>query len=571
MIITAFPSNIQINPKNHRELALVKNFRVRESGVTLNTDSLTLVREGYAAAINWIYNEYGRFENPPATITTNSGTIIPSYLDLKNVKIKRESIDLGIEARKSFGHFFENAAGLTFELLNQKGFLTNDLKINVPYIIIPDDLQQQRGIAIITLLAIGYQLAHIAFEIIKVAAAFLDFVPPGLLTAIAQAVGLVIFFAITLIQFLQAAQNLVELYFPQVRYFKAIKDFDLIRRGCEYLGYTLESNLLSIDLSNYSTMGVPEAVAGKSTFNNFQNEQTQYFNRGYPTAADSTPTLDSLIKHIEEQCDARTFVHNGVVKIERRSYFQGTANIRLVPTLTDQAGHEDEYVFNDGESWGRRYDHWQIDYTDMHSPDTYDGMKSEYITTPIVTLNADLVRLNGLKENAAPFALAGRKNSLTKVEVLVSAFLGNLYGLISLVGGGSITDTVNDRNGVMIISQQYFSSTKKLWLDVEISGGKPYGKQPDNYKDIMSMDNFFTQFKTGLNVINNNFALKSMRVPFTDENFISLLQNNFVIYEPTNQPVEVVEIEWFDKKHSANIVVLLPDSSAFNTKTTKLA
>jgi len=85
------------------------------------------------------------------------------------------------------------------------------------------------------------------------------------------------------------------------------------------------------------------------------------------------------------------------------------------------------------------------------------------------------------------------------------------------------------------------------------------------------MDTIYAAFKTGLEVINNNFAEKTMIVPFTDENFISLQMNNFVIYEPTGQVVELENIEWFDRKWKAKVEILLPDSSAFNTKTTKLA
>jgi hypothetical protein len=85
------------------------------------------------------------------------------------------------------------------------------------------------------------------------------------------------------------------------------------------------------------------------------------------------------------------------------------------------------------------------------------------------------------------------------------------------------------------------------------------------------MDNIYNLFKTELNVINNNYKVKTMTVPFTDENFISLLMNNFVIYEPTGETVEVTNITWFDRKYKAEIEILLPDTSAFNTKTTKLA
>jgi hypothetical protein len=59
-------------------------------------------------------------------------------------------------------------------------------------------------------------------------------------------------------------------------------------------------------------------------------------------------------------------------------------------------------------------------------------------------------------------------------------------------------------------------------------------------------------------------------VPFTDENFTSLLQNNYCFLKGTTEKIEVVRIEYNDTKHSAELSFYQKDTSAFNTKTTKL-
>ena len=571
MKLTGFPANIDINPRDRRELAFVKDFRNenRETGVKLSVDSISIVNEAYAELLTWLYNTtlgFGRFENIPAQALTSSGTIIPMYLDLQRITIGLNDAEVGINVRKSDGHFFTDANVLTFELLRLKGFLPDSLAIDVPYIIVPDDLRQQRGITIIGTISLVYQILDVVFKLGAVVASFTD-LPFGILAAILESLFLAIMLVVLIIQ-LQIMFNLLkELYFPSLRFFKAFRDVDLIRQGCLYLGYTLDSNLLNIDLNRLSTMGVPEAVTGKSIFQLFENEQTQFFNKGYPTAQDSVPTLGSLIKAEEETFNAKTFAYGGIVKIERRSYFQGTASIIIDPTLSEQSTHDDRYIPNESEAWGRMYNHWQVDYTDAHSPDSYSGMKSEHITEPITTLNPDLVRLIGLKEDAAPFALAGRKNVLTRTDQIVQQLFGQFYALAN-AGGGSVGGPFSKNIGVMVLSQQYFSSTKKLWLEIN---GQGFGLQPSNYKDILSMDNLYNLFKTDLEVKNNNYAVKTMTVPFTDDNFISLLMNNFVIYKPTGKPVEITNIKWFDEKWKADIEILLPDNSAFNTKTTKLA
>ena len=183
MKIKAFPELVDINPKKFKELALVKNFRDPRSGVTINADDLILVRENYNRLIKWIYEEYGRFENPAATITTDSGTVLNYYLDLSKVKISLNSASIGIQARKSFGHFFKDAEGLSFELLRFKGFLPDSMAVSVPYLVVPNNLEMQKALAIVTVLSLSYQLSQAAFMLADSIAAFLDAVGTGLLSA----------------------------------------------------------------------------------------------------------------------------------------------------------------------------------------------------------------------------------------------------------------------------------------------------------------------------------------------------------------------------------------------------
>lgn len=557
-----------ITPREFRQLGFTKNFRDISSGVNINTEAMTFVNEAYQDLIEWIYNQYGRFENPPLQITSESGRVYEYFFDLSQVDIGIHDIQCNLKSRKSESHFFDKASVVTFELLRKKGFLPDNLFVDVPYIIVPENLQEQQAIAIVTTLVLLYQLYTAIYEAAKIAAAFLD-IPSGIIAAILQALALVVYLALTVIALIQAFLDLKELFFPKLRFFKAISDYDLIKQGCAYLGYNLQSQLLEIERRKVYTMGRPIAVPGQSNFLFTESEKTAFFNLGYPTSDDTTPTLWSLIEHYLKTYHAKLFAFEGEVILERDSFFQTTASIVLDPALTDQENSEDRYTFNEGEMWGRMYDHWQVDYSDAHSPDTYEGMKSEYITEPIVTLNPDLVRLPGLKENSAPFALAGRKSGLTKVEQFMELLFGQFANTIAQFGGifPGLSGVVG-REGVMVISNQYFEITKKLWLDVNSKGE---GRQPADYKDYLSMDFIFNEYKMDLRVKDNNFALKTMRVPFTDEMFTSLLMNNYVIYKPTQEPVEIVNINFLDQEYAAEIDILLPDNSAFNTKTTKLA
>lgn len=569
MDIKAFPTLVDINPEGYRELGFVKDFRNIKSGVTLTTENLTLVRENYASLIDWIENIQGRFENVPAEITSDSGTVYPYYLDLDNIEVGLDKVSLGIQERKSHKHFFDNADFLTFELLKQKGFLPESMSVQVPYIIIPDNVELQRAVVLLQTLSLLFQLYYIAKEIAYLAGTGAS-APFTIPTFIIHIVALVLQFALMVVALINNFTQLKELYFPQLRYFKAYSDLTLLTQGCLYLGYTLESDLMNTELNNIYTMGRPESVQNQSIFQFGQNQLTSYFNKGYPTAEDTTPTLGSLIDYHLETFNARIFVYDSVAKLERRSYFVDQASVKIVPTLSDQSEHDDMYMFNDDETWGRTYDHWQVDFSDTHSSDIDSGIKSEHITEPITVLNPDLLRLTGLKENSAPFALAGRKNGFTKVENLLISLFGIYDTVLNAFpnnSGSNAAGNITNRNGVMVISQQYFEITKKLWLEIDADGN---GKQPAWFNNALSMDNIYNLFKQDLEVKNNNKRVRSMRVPFTDENFSTLLQNNFCIYEPTGEIIEIVNIEWFDRKYYAEITFLQTDNSAFNTKTTTL-
>ena len=61
-----------------------------------------------------------------------------------------------------------------------------------------------------------------------------------------------------------------------------------------------------------------------------------------------------------------------------------------------------------------------------------------------------------------------------------------------------------------------------------------------------------------------------MTVPFTDDNFISLLQNPYVNYKGVADAVEVLNVAWRDKEYEADLIMLLPDESGGNTTTEQL-
>lgn len=568
MKVTAFTNNVDIETDNGREYALEKNFLDPWAGVGISSESFALLNEGYARMMTWIYAENGRFENAAATITSEGGKQYNAFIQQKEMEIGRNRISCGLELRKSFGDFGNKAEGLTWRLLREKGFLPDSLIAQAPYLVVPNDLKLQKAIAIATTMSLIYQTGLTIFEITSVAATAAN--PTNVAVLIIRIIALAVFLLITIISLVISINQLKELYFPQLRYLKAISDYDLIRKGCEYLGYTFTSNLITSELYGRHTIGKPIPIDGKSIGNVFEIDfnTNDYFNLGYPVEGDTVPTLKSLINHYLTTYNAKLVVYEGSVRIERDIFFQSTASVLVIPTMSEQEDHDTKYTFNDDGAWGRSYDHWQDDFTDYHSLEVNRSMKAEFITEALQVVNADLFHLVGLRENSAPFALAGRKSGFNGVENALLILFTAFDKLISAMGGFSNSaQNILDRDGVMIIENQYFETTKAIWgtlINGEI-------RQASNYKDFLSMSAIHYNYKLGLNVINNNYKIEKITVPFTDDNFDSLLQNNYVIYEPINQPVEVASVIWKDKRFKAELVLKIPDTSAFNTITRRIA
>lgn len=562
MIIKAFPDNQQLNPRNIDDLGFIKDFRLETGRVSLDFTDLVLVNKDYERLFRWIYQEQGRFENVAATVETSTGVQYPHYLDLKTAKWTNNQVTVGMQSRKGTDHFMQDAENLIWKVVYNDGFIPASAVREVPYVIVPSNIKLERAIAIITTMSLLDQFNRALFEIEKLIADGLDVAGTGLLTALAKAVALAIHFALVVVALISTFNRLRELYFPTLRFLQAVSDYDLIKAGCEKLGYTFESNEL-FQNQDICTMGKPLAQEGKGFLTFFQNDvSATFFNYPYPTSEDSCPTLWSLIDHYLTKYKWKIFVYDGVVKLEPKAFFQNAATQTIKPAYTNQGEREPEKEFYNEDIFGRRYVTWATDFSDMHSPDSNLGSRAEEINNSLNPINPDLVSLTGLDEERINFAWAGRKDGLTKIEQLIADVFSFVDSVINIFGGNSnYAAAIESRVGVMVIEKEYFEVTKKLYLK-QVGG---LWKQPSDYQEVLSADKIVEDYYEPL----TSYTVQQYRVPYTQEKFEELLQNNFVNL-PSGTTIEVLEVNWKDRKYAATFTVLEPDNSAFNTETIKL-
>lgn len=559
MKLLAFPDQIQLNPRDFENFRFVRDFTSIENRLEIQTDRLILVNEDYRRVYQWIYHEQGRFEGVECNAVDDLGNVYPHFLNLRRVTFTSNEVAVDLTIRKGHEHFIESARGLTFEYL----YSVQPFPLfEVDYLIVPNDLNLQRIVALTLQISIIYQLTQSTLNAAKVVAdAANPFTAPN---AVLKAIAVAIQIAALVIQLTVASARIKELYIPKLRKMKAVPDYVLIQRGCQYLGYTLDSQALWM-LRFICTVSKPRINPSQSIFQLYFDQLGDNHNTGFPTLMDSCPNLLSLIECYLKTYNLRMFVNNGIVKIERRDFFIQTASMLIKPTFSDQGKRERVWEYNDEEVYLRKSLKYVSDYTDLQAVNGIlkTTRYSERQTESQNPINQDLARINGSNEYVIPFELAATKTELTGIEKALSGLFGAIDGIINFFGGNSdLQQSITDRKGVMVISQQFFEQTKRIAL--KFTGPNSLSRvQREDYQQILSASYIQEFYHADLSVKNNNKRVEKMTIPFTLQKFIDLQTNNFVILEGIGV-AEVANIVYYDRQYKADVVLYIDDTSAFN-------
>lgn len=567
MKIFAFPEQKQLNPRGFEDFRFYRDFVNPQSRLEVQTDRLNLVNEDYARLYDWIYNEQGRFEGVEANVVDDLGNVYPHFLDLSTLTFTSNDVECDLVARRGMAHFFQRANGLTFERLYQEGGIPNNLMFDVDYLIVPDDLNLQKAVALSLQISLSFQISQVILEAAKLIGDATN--PLTATNAVIKAIAIAVQVTVLSVQFAINSVTLKELYLPKIRKFKAMSDYTLITLGCQHLGYTLDSQAL-FNLRYIATLPKPQMKPNVSIFQFYFNQLGDYFNQGYPSLTDSCPTLWSLIESYLTTYNLRCFVYDGRVKIERTDFFQQNANLVIKPTYSDQQTRERVWEYNDEEVYLRKYFRYQSDFTDLQAVNgiPINVRYSERQTKPLTVINQDLVNIKGLNEYVIPFDLAAVKTDLTGVEKAINGLFGLVDNVINFFGGNSnLQDAIQGRLGVILISQQFFNQTKRLAMASPTST-----KQATDYLSRLSINNIIDAYHQDLQVKNNSRRIEKMTVPFTMQKLKTLEQNNFVTLDSGEvaEVAEVANVTYYDRQFKAELVLYFNDNSAFNLEEVKV-
>ena len=558
----------EITPRNYEDIGIVIDYENPLSDImSISVDSVQLVNEARQIVYNHVFNGLGALEGIPYQIVTESGQTLEYFLNTKQqCDFEDNVVTVALQKRWNQEIFMNQANGTTFELMAAQGvvFPTFD----VPYLIIRDN-QVEQGITLaITTFVTGQALYQAIKDLVQTITSVIQAstpnvgVPPSIdlgdiIAMILKIVAQIAFVIALFLAFKKLVDQLKELLFPKIRYFKACKLKDLISIGCAHLGYQFESSVLDA-MSNVTILPVPIIKGKKNILEYLQNDLNFAFTKGYPTAQDSIPTLGSAITTALNWFNGKLFCYNGVVRLERRDWVNAQVTPTLEPSITLQGTRTDKFKLNTNEVWKRQYVHYMTDTNDFHTMNEFEKTDCEDSTEPITFANKDLLLIQGYKDVMIPFALGSRKNKLTWVEKRVRDLFQLVDTVTSVFGSGtSYVSLVNNRVGVLQIGEQFYTQTKALWTIG--------GKQPENYLNFIGARQIETQFHNIDFIGNNDFIVReAVNVIVNDENFVNLQQSNIATMNGVD--CKLIRVEFQDYTKVAKITYKEPFNWAYNVK-----
>lgn len=484
------------------------------------------------------------------------------YLDFtENLKWTENQITCKIKRFKANDNFIDNAQSLSWRLVN---FQDSDFT-EVDFMVIQDGQNYLFISLTISMFTITRELIYAVQQVAEGIADLQASLPSAsvsgpvvnvgaILAASTKLAARLVYATSIAIAMVQLLIQIIEIVFPPLRQLKDIQVWRLIEKGCQHLGYTLDSTALTQDLRPLTFLGAPIKSLDIKWLTEFLIPNDAVFTDGFPNEMDSIPTLGQAIETICEMFNLRYRVANGVVKIERRDFFDFAQNaIQLRYNLQDSL--QMERGLSDGY-WKRYLMVWAKDSRDSFTYDYTIGHIAELDTKVIVLDEPQLNLIKGLEQVRNPFSTGHRKRELTRVE----RFIKNVMApAVDLFTGGAFSNLINNRLNVLVTSDVYFSNNKLLWKQ----GAKI---SPDQDSKLAAI-NILSDWHDSNSVQNRvKDVLENVPIPMNKALFLLLANTNFITLEDGTL-AELIRVEWSEKDHEASVTMELP--SEFNVNLTQ--
>ena len=411
------------NPVNNDDVALEINFQPGDNDVSLSTFSFEWAENEAKILTDYLKNGVSGGKGITMglphrrEIVENGKTlnVLDGYIDLASAQWDRDFVTADTKERAGLEWVTEVADGIDFQTLYQKGFLTDNDKVFVPYVISSVPNYKDIMITTLTLVSIGIWIKQSVKEITAEGTKLSTIIDAlggiiGLIAAIIYAIFLVI-------SIVKLILDLVALVISRVKYAASMSVNRQIEAACNYLG--LKYSCAILQDTNFKRLHIiPEAFAPPVTqaddrikgylFGN-KIEQTGYY----------TGTFGDLLRRI-----------TGMFNLRIVSSAKGLELLPMLKPLTSANFTIPDYYIpqfttNASNLVSNLELRFETDMVDLNTIDNYKGtiMQAQLSHPRLSKAERKLQLLKGFNQVSFGFSRAIRKEKLTQPEEAVDALL----------------------------------------------------------------------------------------------------------------------------------------------------
>jgi len=411
------------NPVNNDDVALEINFQPGDNDVSLSTFSFEWAENEAKILTDYLKNGVSGGKGITMglphrrEIVENGKTlnVLVGYIDLASAQWDRDFVTADTKERAGLEWVTEVADGIDFQTLYQKGFLTDNDKVFVPYVISSVPNYKDIMITTLTLVSIGIWIQQSVKEITADGTKVSTIIDS--LGGIIGTIAAIIYAIFLVISIVKLILDLVALVISRVKYAASMSVNRQIEAACNYLGLKYSSAILQDTTFNRLHI-IPEAFAAPVTqaddrikgylFGN-KIEQTGYY----------TGTFGDLLRRI-----------TGMFNLRIVSSAKGLELLPMLKPLTSANFTIPDYYIpqfttNASNLVSNLELRFETDMVDLNTIDNYKGtiMQAQLSHPRLSKAERKLQLLKGFNQVSFGFSRAIRKEKLTQPEEAVDALL----------------------------------------------------------------------------------------------------------------------------------------------------
>lgn len=418
------------NPVNNDDVSLEINFQPGDNDVSLSTFSFEWAENEAKILTDYLKNGVSGGKGITMglphrrEIVENGKTlnVLDGYIDLSSAQWDRDFVTADTKERAGLEWVTEVADGIDFQTLYQKGFLTDNDKVFVPYVISSVPNYKDIMITTLTLVSIGIWIKQSVKEITADGTKVSTIIDS--LGGIIGTIAAIIYAIFLVISIVKLILDLVALVISRVKYAASMSVNRQIEAACNYLGLKYSSAILQDTTFNRLHI-IPEAFAPPVTqaddrikgylFGN-KIEQTGYY----------TGTFGDLLRRI-----------TGMFNLRIVSSAKGLELLPMLKPLTSANFTIPDYYIpqfttNASNLVSNLELRFETDMVDLNTIDNYKGtiMQAQLAHQSLSKAERKLQLLKGFNQVSFGFSRAIRKEKLTQPEEALDTLLDVISAVI---------------------------------------------------------------------------------------------------------------------------------------------